>query len=65
MKSNLETAEKYHNQNTTLLSSIKKVTFDMETEQNNIKNLQNTLDELISSLKDAGDWCNTCNRPLV
>lgn len=65
LKSNLETAEKYHNQNTTLLSSIKKVTFDMETEQNNIKNLQNTLDELISSLKDAGDWCNTCNRPLV
>jgi DNA repair exonuclease SbcCD ATPase subunit len=65
LKSNLEIAEKYHNQNTTLLSSIDKVKTDMDTEQNNINNLQNSLDELISSLKEAGDWCNTCNRPLV
>jgi soluble cytochrome b562 len=49
----------------TLLSSIDKVKIDMDTEQNNIKDLQDSLDELISSLKDAGDWCNACNRPLV
>jgi DNA repair exonuclease SbcCD ATPase subunit len=65
LKSNLETAEKYHNQNTTLLSSIKKVKVDLQSEQTNIEDLQSSLDDLIQSLKDAGDWCNTCNRPLV
>jgi DNA repair exonuclease SbcCD ATPase subunit len=65
LKSNLETAEKYHNQNTTLLSSIEKVKVDLQSEQTNIEDLQSSLDDLIQSLKDAGDWCNTCNRPLV
>lgn len=65
LKSNLETAEKYHNQNTTLLSSIEKVKIDLQSEQTNIEDLQSSLDDLIQSLKDAGDWCNTCNRPLV
>ena len=65
LKSNLETAEKYHNQNTALLSSIEKVKIDLQSEQTNIEDLQSSLDDLIQSLKDAGDWCNTCNRPLV
>jgi DNA repair exonuclease SbcCD ATPase subunit len=65
LKSNLETAEKYHNQNTTLLSSIEKVKVDLQSEQTNIEDLQSSLDDLIQSLKDAGDWCNACNRPLV
>ena len=65
LKSNLETAEKYHNQNTTLLLSIEKVKVDLQSEQTNIKDLQSSLDDLIQSLKDAGDWCNACNRPLV
>jgi DNA repair exonuclease SbcCD ATPase subunit len=65
LKSNLETAEKYHNQNTTLLSSIEKVKVDLQSEQTNIEDLQSSLDDLIQSLKDAGDWCNSCNRPLV
>jgi len=65
LKSNLETAEKYHNQNTTLLLSIEKVKVDLQSEQTNIKDLQSSLDDLIQSLKDAGDWCNSCNRPLV
>ena len=60
-----ETDEKYHNQNTTLLSSIEKVKVDLQSEQTNIEDLQSSLDDLIQSLKDAGDWCNTCNRPLV
>jgi DNA repair exonuclease SbcCD ATPase subunit len=65
LKSNLETAEKYHNQNTTLLSSIEKVKVDLQSEQTNIEDLQSSLDDLIQSLKDAGDWCNACNRPLA
>jgi DNA repair exonuclease SbcCD ATPase subunit len=65
LKSNLETAEKYHNQNTTLLSSIEKIKVDLQSEQTNIEDLQSSLDDLIQSLKDAGDWCNACNRPLV
>ena len=65
LKSNLETAEKYHNQNTALLSSIEKVKIDLQSEQTNIEDLQSSLDDLIQSLKDAGDWCNTGNRTLV
>jgi exonuclease SbcC len=38
---------------------------NIDSEKTIIKNNQNELKKLVAKLKAEGNWCNTCNRPLI